>query len=183
MLGGALLALFVVLAVHAFPDEPKPFLAPRTVRLTLETGKDQTIYRQTRGSGYVSLDETPSCNVRRAPNGAFLPLRRHSGSTTLGFGTDKYVAELHFEPPTDGVYVIRCGAPFGRRVPLAVGNRPHLGRFVVFLVAAIASGGLGTLLAAGVGVLVAVLRGRHKRRLQDEAMTSTYAPGGPAPGR
>jgi hypothetical protein len=177
VLGAAAMAVFVVLAVRAFPDEPKPFLAPGGPELHLEKGKDQTIYSHTRGSGYVSQG-TPNCKVKRLPDGPVVRLR-NAGPTTLTFGDDGYAAELHFEPPADGDYLIRCEAPPGRHEPLAVGNRPRLAVFGAMVVGAIVSAGLGVLLAVGSGVLVAVLRSRHKRRLQDELMTSPYAPGSP----
>jgi hypothetical protein len=182
VLGLAAMALFIVLAVRTFPDEPRPFLAPGDTQLRLAKGKDQTIYRHTRGSGYLSSHDAPSCTVRRIPGGRGVRLG-NAGSTTLSYGEDEYVTELHFEPPANGHYLIRCEAPPARHVPLAVGNRPRLAVFGATIVAAIASAGLGVLLAIGVAVLVAVLRSRHKRRLQDEVMASTSAPGGPAPGR
>jgi hypothetical protein len=180
VLGAGAMALFVVLAVHAFPDEPRPFLAPGGPELTLEKGEDQTIYRHVRGSGYPSPAGTPSCKVRGLP-GLRVPLR-DAGSTTVTFGDDEYRTELHFEPPADGRYLVRCDAQLDRHVPLAVGKRPRIALFGAMVLGAIASAGVGVLLAVGAGVLVAVLRNRHKRRLQNEAMASTYPPGGPAPG-
>ena len=182
VLGAGAMAVFVVLAVHAFPDEPSSFLAPGGPRLDLDKAEDQTIYRHVRGSGYPSPAGTPSCTVRGLPDGPRVPLH-DAGSTTLTFGDDEYRAGLHFEPPADGRYLVRCDARLDRHVPLAVGKRPRLAVFGAMVLGAIASGGLGVLLAVGAGVLVAVLRNRHKRRLQNEAMASTYPPGGPAPGR
>jgi hypothetical protein len=157
-----------VLAVRAFPDEPRAFATPDPVRLDLKAGDDQTIYRQTRGAG-PTVTATPSCAVRNELTGRTVTVRRSAQTTITVFGR-RYESELDFDVPTDGVYRVACRPVVGPNPqPLAVGERPHLARFGALVVGAIASLGLGVLLAGGVIALVAVLRHTHKRRLERHA--------------
>jgi hypothetical protein len=167
-IGIGLAALFIVLAVHAFPDEPRPFVAPHTMILHLGKGEDQTIWRQTRGASDPSVNAPPSCVVRDEASGRPVPVTQ-AGSTTLTVNGNRYVTELNFSPPADAVYAVACRPAPGAEVQaLAIGKHPHLARFGAFVVGAIATFGLGLLLCAGAVALVAVLRHRHKRRLERE---------------
>jgi hypothetical protein len=167
-LGVAATAIFVVLAVRAFPDEPRQFRAPASLELHLKANEEQTIYRQTRGAGVPGLTFTPSCTVRRLGTGQLVPVRG-SGSTTLTFGGNKYVTQLKFGPPAAGAYRVTC-RPFGTdSQPLAIGESPHLARFGLRIVAAIGSFVLGLLLCGGAVAFVAIRRHSHKRRLEREA--------------
>jgi hypothetical protein len=169
VLGVAGTALCIVLAVRAFPDEPRAFATLDPVRLDLKAGEDQTIYRQARG-GAPTLTATPSCTVRNELTERTVTVRR-SGNTTLTFNGRRYESELDFDVPKDGVYRVACRPVVGPNPqPLAVGERPHLARFGALVVGAIASFGLGVLLTAGAIALVAVLRHSHKRRLEREAI-------------
>src|SRR2546421_157730 len=104
-------ALCIVLAVRAFPHEPRAFVAPDPGRPDLKAGDDQTIYRQARG-GAPTLSATPSCAVRNVLTGRTVTVRR-SGNTTLTFNGRRYEGELDFDVPTDGVYRVTCGPVVG----------------------------------------------------------------------
>jgi hypothetical protein len=159
----------VVLAVHAFPDEPRPFVAPHTFDLRLQEGEDQTIWRHTRGASDPSADAPPSCTVRDRRNERTAPVTR-AGNLTLTVGGSRYEAELNFSPPAEGLYSVSCRPAPGAQVQaLAIGKRPHFARFGALVVGAIAGVGLGVLMCGGAIALVAVLRHRHKRRLEREA--------------
>jgi hypothetical protein len=169
-LGLGVAALCIVLAVRAFPDEPQPFTAPHTLIVRLDGGDEQTIWAQTRGAADPSVDAPPRCVVRNRGSERFVPLSR-AGNTRLTINGNRYETELDFSPPADGVYSVHCRPAFGTEVQaLALGDSPHLARFGALIVGAIASFLLGLVLCGGVIALVAVLRHRHKRRLQDQAM-------------
>jgi hypothetical protein len=168
-LGVAAAAILVVLAVRAFPDEPRPFTAPAHFDLRLKAGEEQTIYRHTRGAEVPSLSTTPSCTVRNLRTERLVPLRQ-AGNTTIGVNQNTYVTELDFEPPADGAYLLRCQPAAGAiSQPLAIGKSPHLARFGLRIVAAIGSFVLGLLFCGGVIAFVAIRRHSHKRRLEREA--------------
>jgi len=162
-------AIFVVLAVRAFPDEPRPFTAPARLQVHLKAGEEQTIYRHTKGAQAPSLDFRPSCTVRNLRTERLVPLRQ-AGDTTISVNENTYVTELDFEPPEGGAYLVNCRAGLGERVePLAIGKSPHLARFGLRIVAAIGSFVLGVLFCGGVIAFVAIRRHSHKRRLEREA--------------
>jgi hypothetical protein len=170
LLGVGLAALFIVLAVRAFPGEPRPFTAPHTLIVRLDGGEDQTIWSQTRGTSVPSVDAPPSCVVRNRDSERSVAVSR-AGNTTLTLNGNRYETQLNFTPPTDGTYSVACRPALGAGPQaLALGERPHLARFGAYIVGAIAAFGLGVLLCGGAVALVAVLRHRHKRRLQEEAM-------------
>jgi len=175
LIGLGAAALCIVLAVRAFPDEPDQFTAPHTFVMRLDGGDEQTIWAHTRGASDPSVDAPPRCVVRETGSRAPLPVDR-AGSTTLTIGDNRYETELEFSPPRDGSYALTCRPAFGAQVQaLAVGDSPHLARFGALIVGAVASVGLGMLLCGGAIALVAVLRHRHKRRLQDQAMGASPA--------
>jgi hypothetical protein len=168
-LGVAATAIFVVLAVRAFPDRPKEFFAPGTV--TVDAGEDQTIYFHTRESFRepAADPERPECRVTWLEHDS--PIRvRHAGKLTLTLGEDQYVAEFDFDVRQRGHYRVRCSQPPNvDGYPLAVGERAHLARFGLSIVAAIGSFVLGLLFCGGVIAFVAIRRHSHKRRLEREA--------------
>jgi hypothetical protein len=169
LLGVAGLALCIVFAIDAFPGDPAPFTAPGSKVLRLDAGQEQTIYRHTRGAGVASQAGTPVCHVRNVRNEREVPLDR-TGSTTYTINDDSYVSEYDFDPPTAGEYRVSCRPTQDvAGQPLAVGDRGNFGLFGGLIAGAIASFVLGLMLAGGVIALVAVLRHRHKRRLQQEA--------------
>jgi hypothetical protein len=168
-LGVAATAILVVLAVRAFPDEPRPFTAPARLQIRLEAGEGQTIYSHTKGAEVPSVSGTPSCTVRNLRSERLAPLRQ-AGNTTISVNENTYVTELDFEPPADGAYLIRCRPAAGVIAqPLALGKSPHLARFGLSIVAAIGSFVLGLLFCGGVIAFVAIRRHSHKRRLEREA--------------
>jgi hypothetical protein len=177
LFAAGLIALFVVLAIDAFPNRPKEFVAPGTLVVRADGAQDQTIYRHTAGAIGGSVPGRPDCTVRSADGGPPLTLDP-AGNTTVSFGADEYFTAWHFDPPGTGFYRVSCQSSSPPvHQPLAVGERPRLAHFGVLVAAAIVSGFLGVLLAVGVAVIVAVMRSRHKRRLQDEAMAAAQAPG------
>jgi hypothetical protein len=112
--------------------------------------------------------------VRNSNSERFVPVSR-AGNTTLTVNGNRYETQLNFSPPSDGAYSVACRPALGADVQaLAIGKRPRFARLGALVVGAIAAVGLGVLLCGGAVALVAVLRHRHKRRLQDEEMARRY---------
>jgi hypothetical protein len=169
ILGVAAAAIFAVLAVRAFPDQPRPFTAPARLQLRLSAGEDQTIYSHTRGAEVPSVSANPSCVVREVATQRPVPMRQ-AGNTRISTSRNTYVTELDFQAPADGAYLVRCQPSAGVIAqPLAIGKSPRLARFGLRIVAAIGSLVLGVLVGGGVVAFVAIRRHSHKRRLERQA--------------
>jgi hypothetical protein len=170
VLGVAAAAVFVVLAVRAFPDRPAAFTAPGGHELRLHRAEDQTIYLHSR-RGRPKLGGVPDCSVRNARTRRAVAVRQ-SGSATITIGNDRYEAAIDFDPPSAGAYRVSCAPARGLpSQPLAVGERVRLGRFALVVVAAIGSFLVGLLLGGAVIAVVAIRRHSHKRRLEREALS------------
>lgn len=164
-LGLAGAAIFAVLAVRAFPDEPRQFTAPGALVLRLDQAEPQTIYLHRRKGG-PALAGVPDCSVREARSERSVALRQ-AGNTTITLGSDSYESALDFDPPAGGSYRVSCRPARGTELQsLAVGERLGFGRLALRIVAAVGSFLLGGVLGAVVIAVVAVRRHRHKRRLE-----------------
>ena len=170
--GLAVMTVFIVLAVRAFPGHPENFNAPGGLSLTLNEGEEKTIYRT---DDYGDPKGEPRCRViSRSERRIELD---EAGSLTVTVNGDRYVAEYNFTAPSDGTYRVDCLPARGRdRQSLAVGDHLEFASFGLAIGGAIVSPLLGLLLSAVMAIVVAVRRSSHKSRLQTEARQGPSAP-------
>lgn len=171
---GAVLLFVVTLDTATRPLER--FTAPGSVRVEVAAGKGRSIYVES-PEGADSLDQSGidrsdlDCTVTGESSGERPELDSPLGTFTITRGGTEYEAVLQFEVERGGSYEIGCrvlGAP-GRAVPLAVGPRVAVFGFIGRIFGIFASLFGGALIATLIAVLTAVLRHRHRRRLEREA--------------
>ena len=176
-------AVAVVLSVATFRSvtgDITQFSTPNEVTVDLEPGDRRTIYVQTLmdGSETVVGSSPPTsdelvCRVV-GPTGP-TEVSDITGSFTLTRGDDEYQALLRFEARSSGAHRVSCrerrpetehGIP---GEPLAIGPYVGVSGFIGSIFGIFASFLGGALLAILIAVLTAVLRHRHRRRLEHEA--------------
>ena len=171
---GAVLLFVVTLDSASGPLER--FTAPGTVRVDIGAGEDRSIYVESpEGAGSLGQGVTDGsdldCTVTGERSGERPELDSPLGTFTITRGETEYEAVLQFAVERGGTYEVGCrvrGVP-GRAVPLAVGPRVAVLGFVGRVFGIFASLFGGALLATLIAVLTAVLRHRHRRRLEREA--------------
>jgi hypothetical protein len=148
--------------------------APGQETLELEPGAERTIYRQEREDGAPipnAAGRDPACSVTRA-GGGLVELDDNEFGWTLKRNGDRYEALYDFRIAEGGSYRVACNTKDDNlaAIPLAIGETIGLWDLLKKGGGALALFFGAIVIAAAIGIVTAVRRDAHKRRLQHEAM-------------
>ena len=167
--------LLVVVTLRSATGDLTHLTTPGSASVELETGDSRTVYVQTlvdgRGRARDASATDFDCRVM-GPDGA-AEVSGTSGSFTLTRGDDEYEAALKFSAAGSGPHRVTCRHRGGEDpIPLAIGPHVEVLGFVGGIFGIFVSFFGGLVIAGLIIALTALLRHRHRQRLQREAAGS-----------